>query len=163
MDFQAAFSIYIISLQCRYFGVLCCVKLYSSSLAVRKSVKSFSWTQAHLLTQTLEALVVKSLHLCQINLKAGSRVTEGVKWRRRAQRECLHKPCFHREPGKTYTDWKKKFSMGLCSGWEVLHLWLLPARGHEALKPALVPAVWTQWKGDGEQETPKMRIFFFWH
>lgn len=88
---------------------------------------------------------MKSLHLCQINLKSGSTVAEGVKQRQRTQRECLHKPCFHREPGKTYTGFKKiYFSMDLCSGWEVLQLWPLPARGREALTPALALAVGTQ-------------------
>lgn len=40
--------------------------------------------------------------------------------------------------------------MDLCSGWEVLQLWPLPARGREALTPALAPAVRTQGKGDEE-------------
>lgn len=60
------------------FGVLYCMKLYNNDLAVRKGVKSSPLTQAHLLTQTLEAPIVKSPHLSQINLKSGSGAAKGV-------------------------------------------------------------------------------------
>lgn len=116
--------------------------------------------QAHLLTQTLEPPVVKSMHFCQNNLKPGSRFTESVKRIQHTHRECLHKRCFHRELGKISTEFKKKlFSMDLYSGWKVLQLWPLPTRGCETFMSALDLAVQTREKEmkNGKQQKSKAR------
>lgn len=77
-DSKAAFPVHATFSDAVVFGVSFCVKLYNTNLAVRKHVKGSPLTQAHLLTQTLAAQVVKSPHLCPINLKSGSGAAEGV-------------------------------------------------------------------------------------
>lgn len=79
------------------FGVLYCVKLYSANLAVRKHVKIPPW---HRHTYWHKRWRHWLWNPRTSALSTWNQAPEPPRaWRQRTQRECLHKPRFHRKPG----------------------------------------------------------------